>query len=165
MGRRKMTQTGWYHVGDKPKAPYHYTACGLDDVYLLSGYEVEETPYGKGVGIKNADDLHAAIGAFLVNSKKSLSGKEIRFLRHQMDLTQSELARLFGTSTQQVARYEKEESDMPGPADRVLRLLYNEHIQSTTTVRDLLTVLDQMDDRGTSKRVFEQNHGDWKKAA
>jgi putative transcriptional regulator len=156
---------GWHHAGEQPKPPYHYTACGLDDVYLLSGYEIEETSYGSGVSVKNADDLHQAIGMFLVNNKKLLSGKEVRFLRHQLDLTQSELARLFGTSAQQVARYEKEECDMPGPADRILRLLYNEHAEKCIQVRDLLTVLDQMDDRAAGKLIFERDHGDWKKAA
>jgi DNA-binding transcriptional regulator YiaG len=159
-----MTQ-GWHYGNERPKAPYHYTACGLDDVYLMSGYELEDTPYGKGVSIKDADDLHQAIGAFLVNNKKLLSGKEVRFLRQQMDLTQSELARLFGTSSQQVARYEKKECEMPGPADRILRLLYNEHVRKKIQVRDLLTVLDQMDDHGGGKMIFERNHGDWKKAA
>jgi putative transcriptional regulator len=159
-----MTQ-GFYHEGEKRKPPFRYTACGLDDVYLLSGYEVEETPYGKGVSIKNADDLHLAIGVFLVSNKKLLSGKEIRFLRHQMDLTQSELARLLGTSAQQVARYEKKECEMPGPADRILRMLYNEHVKRDFQVRDLLTVLDQLDEGTHTKMVFERNHGDWKKAA
>jgi DNA-binding transcriptional regulator YiaG len=155
---------GWHLTGEKPKTPYHYTACGLNDVYLTSGYQLEDTPYGKGVSVKNADGLHQAIGLVLVNNKKLLSGKEIRFIRHQMDLTQSELARLFGTSTQQVARYEKEECEMPGPADRILRLLYNEHVDKKIQVRDLLTVLDQMDDRN-GKMIFERNHGDWKKTA
>jgi putative transcriptional regulator len=156
---------GWHYGNEKPKAPYHYTACGLDDVYIMSGYELEVTPYGKGISIKNADGLHQAIGMSLVRSKKLLSGKEVRFLRHQMDLTQSELGKLFGTSTQQVARYEKEECEMPGPADRILRLLYSEHVQKNIQVRDLLTVLDQMDDRTNGKMVFERNHGNWKKAA
>lgn len=160
-----MTHSEWHYAGEKPKAPFHYTACGLDDVYLLSGYELEETPYGKGVSIKNADGLNKAIGAFLVVNKKLLSGKEIRFLRHQLDVTQSELARLFGTSTQQVARYEKEQSDLPGPADRLLRLLYSEHTKQSFQVRDLLLMLDQMDDRAINKMVFERDHGDWKKAA
>lgn len=160
-----MTHSGWHYAGEKPKAPYHYTACGLNDVYLMSGYDIQDTPYGKGVSIKNVDDLHEAIGMFLVRNKKLLSGKEIRFLRHQMDLTQSELARLFGASAQQVARYEKEECVIPGPADRILRLLYSEQMQRTIQVRDLLTVLDQMDDREGTKMVFERNHGDWKKAA
>lgn len=65
-----------------------------------------------------------------------------------------------------MARYEKEECDMPGPADRILRLLYTEHMQRNIAVRDLLTVLDQLDERPTgNKMVFERNHGDWKKAA
>jgi putative transcriptional regulator len=160
-----MTTHGWHYAGETPKPPYRYTACGLDDVYLLSGYEMEETPYGKGVSIKNADGLHQAIGSFLVNNKKRLSGKEIRFLRHQLDITQSELARLLGTGAQQVARYEKEECEMPGPADRILRLLYTEHLQRDIQVRDLLTVLDQLDDRKRTKMIFERNQGDWKKAA
>ena len=32
-------------------------------------------------------------------------------------------------------------------------------------IRDLLTVLDQMDDRSRKKMIFEREHGDWKKAA
>lgn len=156
----------WHHPGEKPKPPYRYTACGLDDVYLLSGYEVEETPYGKGVSIKNADSLHRAIGIFLVNNKKLLSGKQIRFLRHQMDFTQSELARLLATSAQQVARYEKGECAIPGPADRILRLLYTEHVKCRFRVHDLLTVLDELDEGiGTNKMVFERKLGDWKKTA
>jgi DNA-binding transcriptional regulator YiaG len=35
--------------------------------------------------------LHRAIGAFLVTEKKVLSGKELRFIRKEMDLTQAEL--------------------------------------------------------------------------
>ncbi|HXF90177.1 MAG TPA: hypothetical protein VNK48_17650 [Xanthobacteraceae bacterium] len=162
-----MTHSGWHHSGDKPKPPLRYKACGLDDVYLVSGYEIHETPYGKGISVKDADELHQAIGMFLVENKKLLSGKEIRFLRHQMDLTQSELARLFGTSAQQVARYEKEECEMPGPADRILRLLYSEHVKKNIAVRDLLTILDEMDDRPgkTRKLIFERSGGNWKQAA
>jgi hypothetical protein len=43
---------------------------------------------------------------------------------------------------------------MPGPADRILRLLYSEHVQKNIQVRDLLTVLDQMDDRTNGKMVY-----------
>jgi hypothetical protein len=46
-----------------------------------------------------------------------------------------------------------------------LRLLYKEHAQKCIQVRDLLTVLDQMDDRASGKLIFERDHGDWKKAA
>jgi putative transcriptional regulator len=160
-----MNGLALYHAGEKQKKPLHYTACGLDDVYLVSGYEVEDTAYGKGTSIKNADELHRVIGSYLVANKKLLSGKELRFLRHQMDFTQSELARLLGGSAQQVARYEKGECEMPGPADRILRLLFNEHIQKRVLVRDLLKIFDQMDDRTHNKMMFEPTAGGWKKAA
>jgi DNA-binding transcriptional regulator YiaG len=165
MGGSGMNGIALHHAGEKQKKPLHYTACGLDDVYLLSGYEVEETSYGKGISIKNADNLHRVIGGYLVANKKLLSGKEIRFLRHQMDFTQSELARLLGGSAQQVARYEKDECEMPGPADRILRLLFNEHIQKKVLVRDLLKIFDQMDDRTHNRMVFEPTESGWKKAA
>jgi putative transcriptional regulator len=137
----------------------------LDDVYLVSGYEVENTAYGKGTSIRNADELHRVIGGYLVANKKLLSGKEIRFLRHQMDFTQSELARVLGGSAQQVARYEKDECEMPGPADRILRLLFNEHLQKKILVRDLLKLVDQMDDRTQNRMLFEPIEGGWKKTA
>ena len=73
------------------------------NICLLSGYERKVTAYGPAVTIKNLDGLLDAIGEDLVARKKILSGKEIRFLRHQMDITQSDLARLFGCDAQQVA--------------------------------------------------------------
>jgi hypothetical protein len=35
-----------------PAEPYRYRASGLDDIYLLNGVPVEETPYGPMVTIK-----------------------------------------------------------------------------------------------------------------
>jgi putative transcriptional regulator len=155
----------WHHHGESQKPLFHYKGCGLDDVYLASGYEVEQTPYGDGVRIKNLDSLHTQIGLYLAKSKKSLGGREIRFLRHQMDLTQSELARLFGCSGQQVARYEKNQSKLNGPADRMLRILFEEYTEQTGSVRELLGVLDSMDDNEASKVVFAESNGEWKQAA
>jgi putative transcriptional regulator len=30
---------------------YHYTECGLDNVYLENGFTVHKTAYGRGVSI------------------------------------------------------------------------------------------------------------------
>jgi len=65
--------------------PYHYTQCGLDDVYLMNGYHEQDTPYGKGVSIDNADDLHKAIAMQLCLKKAELHPKEFRYLRKMMD--------------------------------------------------------------------------------
>ena len=155
----------WYYGEESPKDPFHYTGCGLDDIYLVSGYEISETPYGPGVTIKNLDGLHEAIGRYLVERKKLLSGAEIRFLRSQMSLTQSQLARLMGYSAQQVARWEKEQSEMPGAAERLLRVLFKEHIDGPTPVHEILEVLDQMDARETYRLLFEATIDGWRSAA
>lgn len=154
----------WHHDGESEKGVYHYKGCGLDDVYLASGYEIEETPYGRGVRIKNLDELHRQIGLYLVKNKKTLDGKEVRFLRHQMDITQSELARFFGCNVQTVARYEKDECRLTGPADRMLRILFEEDMTSVGNVRELLEIFDSMDDVGDGRIVFADVNGEWQHA-
>jgi putative transcriptional regulator len=154
------------HADEAEKAPFHYVACGLDDVYLTNGYEIEKTPHGTGVSIRNVDEVLSAIGMFLVANKKQLSGKEIRFLRHQMDYTQSELARMLGVSSQQVARYEKDKngSCISGASDRILRLLYREHVHASVPIKDTLENVDQMDDRVHKRMTFHHVNGAWKQA-
>ncbi|MCZ7857079.1 helix-turn-helix domain-containing protein [Agrobacterium salinitolerans] len=159
-----IKQPVWHHSGEKRKDVLHYTGCGLDDVYLASGYDRYETPYGNGVSIKNLENLHKQIGLYLIKYRKVLSGKEIRFLRHQMDLTQSELARFFGCNVQQVARYEKDQNKLTGPADRLLRLLYEEHSRESGSVREILEFIDSMDDLTSDQIVFEDVDGQWRHA-
>jgi len=157
----------WRHHGDGDKAPLHYPDCGLDDVYLASGYEAEHTPYGDGVSIKHLDQLHKAIGCYLANQKKALSGKELRFLRKHMDLTQSDLGRLIGLSSQQVARWEKGESEISGPADTLVRGLYIQHVGGKLELEKLITTLEEIDAPMNEKAVFEKTSKGWrfKKAA
>jgi putative transcriptional regulator len=159
-----MTQM-WSLCGEREKEPFHYDGCGLDDIYLLSGYEVESTPHGESLRIKNLDGLLRAIGRSLVERKKLLSGKELRFLRVQMDLTQSVLGRFIGLTSQQVARWEKEKGTISGPADRLLRTIFKEHLDGTVQVRELLDVIDELDARINDKQVFTVNEEDWSRAA
>jgi DNA-binding transcriptional regulator YiaG len=161
----KNTITNWRHKGEADKEPLHYTACGLDDVYLMSGYEVEKTSEGDGVSIKKLEQLHNAIGCSLVKEKKVLSGKELRFLRKQMDLSQAELGALVGLTSQQVARWEKGESEISGAADVVLRLLFIEHAGGNINMRELVEKLNEMDSSINEKFFFEKTANGWKSKA
>ncbi len=80
------------------KAPLHYSACGLDDVYLLNGFTVSDSSRGEVTKIKDIDGLHRAIGGNLVRQKRSLNGKELRFLRTELGLSQANLSTLLGES-------------------------------------------------------------------
>lgn len=157
-----MMPSTWSHRGEKPQPPLHYTECGLDDVYLVSGYEIEKTPYGEGLTIKNLDQLHKAIGCYLAQRKKTLSGKELRFLRKQMNLTQSELGSLTGLSSQQVARWEKGESEISGPADVLVRALFIQAAGGKLDLQKLAKRLDEIDAPINERISFEKTDEGWK---
>lgn len=110
------------------EAHYHYTECGLSNIYLVNGYKSIETPRGIAISIHDIDGLHKAIGLFLVAFKKDLSGEEVRFLRHEMLMSQSTLAKLLGMSEQAIRRWETGKVHIPKPSESLLRLLYREHI-------------------------------------
>lgn len=132
--------------------PYHYKACGLDGIYLLNGYYLEDHDGEKHVSIKDMEGLHRAIGKHLVVHRKALAPKEVKFLRNTMDLTQAELAEKLGNNSQSVARWEKGECAMPGPEEKLLRAIFIASLFSAddlAVLRDFLTKklteLDQMD--------------------
>lgn len=156
-----MTRSEWRYQGDRDREPLRYLDCGLDDVYLLSGYDRVSTPYGDGITVKNADELHRAIGLYLVTERKILTGKEIRFLRKQMALTQAELGRRLRLSDQQVARWEKGQSDLSGPADFLLRLWYFKHLGAEIDPLAISQALEETDSNITEKAVFAKTADGW----
>lgn len=152
----------WKYRGEKGKHPLHYAECGLDNVYLISGYAIEETPYGKGLSIRNLDQLHKAIGIYLANQKKVLSGKELRYLRKQMDLTQSDLGTLLGLSSQQVARWEKDVSEITGPADLLVRAFFIQHAGGKLDLHALASSLEENASPTDARSCFENTARGWK---
>ena len=46
------TKLAFRHNKDEIKGPYRYTACGLDNVYLLNGYELYQLEDGEGVSVQ-----------------------------------------------------------------------------------------------------------------
>ncbi|WP_406736971.1 helix-turn-helix domain-containing protein [Thioclava sp. GXIMD4215] len=107
---------------DKAKEPFIYRMSGLDDVVLLNGFTRHETDYGEGVSIDNIDSLHDAIAIHIITTKKNLTPKEFRFLRSELEMTQDQLGGYLKISGQTVARYEKGETEISGPADQLIRV-------------------------------------------
>ena len=137
---------------------YHYTECGLDYVYLLNGFEVVETPQGSTISIRNIDALHRAIGEFLCDQNAGLGGKEIRFLRSEMEMSQQTFAHLFSVDERTVSRWETEAINMPKQADALLRLLYEEHANlGNGSIKDILERIADLEDEidRTHERLFQ----------
>lgn len=160
-----MTSTRWSHGKDEARQPYHYTECGLDEVYLVGGYQVHDTEYGRGVSVKDVDGLHRAIGLWLADDKKALNGKEVRFLRKELELTQAQLGDLLGASSQSVARWEKDETDMPGAAELLLRVIFVQHTGGKIDARELAERLRAATDVEPEQVLFTERRGVWKARA
>lgn len=149
--------------------PLHYTACGLDDVYLVNGFTRETIDGEQFTIIEDMDSLWKAIARHLVTKRKVLAPKEIKFLRGQMDLTQAELANLVRVSDQTVARWEKGETDIPGPADFMIRVLYlaspraqPEGQKALDKLMELIEGLVARDEQPNKPVVFIHRMKSWK---
>lgn len=121
-----MSQRAEFHVMGEPLdgAPLHYTASGLDYVYLQNGFMVEDDPdYGRILTIRDVDALHRAIGLHVITRRRALTGAEFKFLRKQMKMKQKELADDWGVSEQTIANYEKEKR-IPPTSDRLMRITF-----------------------------------------
>jgi putative transcriptional regulator len=143
---------------------YQYTESGLDTVYLLNGYEIVKSSKGTGVKIQDVDGLHIAIGRALIENKKKLSGSEFRFLRTELLMSQSALARLLHVKELTIARWEKGQTKIPVTADATVRLLYREHIGGNQGISDILRSIADLEDR-IDKMVMEETAGKWDRAA
>ena len=122
---------------------YHYLECGLNNVYLVNGFERFETARGASIAIREVDTLHRVIGEHICRERRELSGKEIRFLRREMLMSQAVLAALLDVKEQTVHRWETEKVSIPRASEWLIRLLYMNKIPS---VRDRLKGIADLED-------------------
>lgn len=107
---------------------YHYTTSGLDNVWLQNGYTVKQTPYGEAVSVVDADALHGMLAICLTKKAGRLTGKEFRFLRTMMCLSQQALASMMGVSEQALSLWERN-NRVTQSGDAVVRMLILEKLE------------------------------------
>ena len=123
---------------------YHFKECGLDNIHLKNGYSVIETAEGKAVSIKDIDSLHRAIAQCIIKKDESISGKEFRFLRIELDLSQKAIGKLMEYTDQTIAKWEKGAEPVPVLADKAIRDLYVEK-EGGGIIAGLLKRLSEVD--------------------
>ncbi len=144
---------------------YHYTQCGLSNIYLKNGYDEKVTPYGKGVAIDNVHGLHRAIAKSVIDKVGILSGGELRFLRIELDLSQKRFGEYLGKTDQAVAIWEKT-GNIPKEVDFLVRHIIRQTIDKSAIYVDevdRLKELDAVDYQGGIS--FEENGNKWGQAA
>jgi putative transcriptional regulator len=145
---------------------YHYTQSGLDNVWLENGFTFDQTPYGRGVIIENVHGLHEAIGYALLDKPGRLTGRELRFLRKELELSQSRLGELMGKTDQTVARWEKAQEVLPD-TDFLVRHIYRQTVVSACA--SYVEMVDYLKEKGlelyNGEFSFQETEEGWKKAA
>lgn len=107
---------------------YHYTECGLDDVWI-QGIEQHQDLSGKMVyRIPNLPGLHREIARTIVCASPGMTGPELRFLRTELGMTQQELATLLHVEALTISRWERGENPIDQNAMTIVRMFAVERL-------------------------------------
>lgn len=146
---------------------HHYKTCGLDNVFLINGYDSLETSEGEAISIHNIDDLHRVIADSIIKSTRPFTGKEYRFLRIELDMSQKTIGQFMGKTDQSIAKWEKDELGVPKLADASIRQLYAESMGENSKLRSFFDILNELDrnHQELQMRFEECEDGGWTVAA
>lgn len=119
--------------------PYRYTESGLENVFIHGIQTTIDEDGDEVVTIRNVTGLHKAIALTIISRNGLMTGRELRFLRTEMGVTQSELAKSIHKDAQSVGRWERGETPIDSNAETVIRLLAKESIglELSATVAEL----------------------------
>jgi transcriptional regulator with XRE-family HTH domain len=108
---------------------YHYTECGLENVFIEGMDEVQDHAGEDTLTIPAIGLLHTVIAEGIVMLPSKMSGRELRFLRTEMGLTQEKLADTLKVTLLTVSRWESEESPIKDTAEMLVRLMAVEYLK------------------------------------
>ncbi|MGH8759518.1 MAG: transcriptional regulator [Burkholderiales bacterium] len=140
---------------------YHYTDCGLNNVWLKNGYNVVDTPYGRGVSIDDADALHELLALDLTKKAGRLTGKEFRFLRTMLCLSQQSFGNMQGLSEQAVSIWERT-GKVPVPADAMMRMLVLEKLEGDGKMSVIIERINTVERLVNQQIVASEHRHKWR---
>ena len=127
----KIMQTPVYIYaldGQETTGLYHYIGSGLDNYWLAPNlYELGEHKGIKTISFPRLYDVQSAIGMHICAVPRPLAPREVRFLRSEIGLSQTDMGHALGYSDKtQIEAAEKKEATAPlsGSADLLLRNIY-----------------------------------------
>jgi len=110
-------------MNDMTEAHYRYTACGLDNVFLVGLPQAKDRGGDRTITIPSINKLHAVLRRAVAQKDGGLDPKEVRFLRSELELTQAELAQIVHKDAQTVGRWERGETQIDGNSETLLRAM------------------------------------------
>ena len=124
---------------------YHYTECGLSNVFIDDVDVVQDNQGEETYTIKNILGLHKLIAHTIVSRlRQRMTGNEFRFLRSEMGLTQEEAGKRLGRDRVTISRWERGETTIDPAVETVMKMLAIEKlgIDRDMTVEELASQAD-----------------------
>lgn len=149
---------------------YHYTECGLDNIYLVNGFKITELANGdEEIFIHDVHGLHRSIGLMLIQKRGLLFGNEIKFIRTSLDLSQTALSKILGCTYQTVLLWEKNKQIISKTADRLLRAIFLSYLcpEKDRTIFNMINEVSRLDseiiasDQKINKILFKEELNKW----
>ena len=100
---------------------YHYTACGIDDVYIEGvktsvDHEGQET-----ISIPSICRVHREIARQILTQEYKMSGKELRFIRTELGNTIDEMAAILSCRPATIEKWESGEASIKTVSEKLIR--------------------------------------------
>ena len=111
---------------------YRYTESGLDNVIIEGAHVLVDDAGESCVTISNVNGLHRAIAQGIVLRRSAMIGRELRFLRTEMGMTQAELAAIVHREPLAISRWERAEVEIDSNAETLIRLYATERLGLVT---------------------------------
>jgi DNA-binding transcriptional regulator YiaG len=101
---------------------YRYEESGLNNVIIEGAHVLIDDSGESCVTIPNVNGLHKAIALGIVHRHSAMGGRELRFLRTEMGMTQAELAAIVHREPLAISRWERGEIEIDANAETLIRL-------------------------------------------
>ncbi len=139
---------------------HHYTECGLENVWLENGYVTKSTAYGKATAVDDAVGLHQVLAMELTEKKGKITGKELRFMRTVLGMSQEGLSKCVGATEQSVSLWERT-GKVPKSADSILRLLVSEKLNGNSKITDIIERINTVERICNQRIIAREKRHKW----
>lgn len=86
---------------------HEFNDAGLENIRLKNGFIKHQTRYGEGLAYQGLTSLTQQVCVALALRPGRLTGTEFRYIRRALELSQSNLGKLFDRTEQTIANWEK----------------------------------------------------------
>ena len=138
-----------------------YPHFGIPNLYLLNGYKEIETSHGPALQIDDEEAMEHCVRLIVLRKPNRLHGRELRFLRRGLNLSQTEFGDLVERDAQTIARWEKSAEPVSQIVDTVVRLRFAQRFDPSLTTDQLCRFIDGRGHPFPEKVILIHQGADW----